>query len=134
MIVVRYVRGDVHHHQPTHPLRGAEREAHGGLAAHAVSDQGGGLDALALHQLEDVLRHLGIAHGVRVGRLAVVAQVQREHPVVGAQAPGDGTPVAAGAEQPVEDEQGRAGRALGPEVQGDTHPGASTCAAARRGR
>jgi hypothetical protein len=76
---------DVHDDEAPHPLRVPAREDHRHLAAHAVADELRVADAVGVHPGEDVRRHVGVGHPVRVGRLAVVPQVERVDPPAGGQ-------------------------------------------------
>ena len=54
-----------------------------------------------------VFRHLAVVHGLRPGRGAVVAQIDREDPVHLAEPPRDACPVVARAEQAMQDDERR---------------------------
>ena len=127
VIVVGPGRRNVHHHQALHPLWRIQCEAHGCLAAHAVADDGGGIDIMAVQKCAHVVRHGWIAHAFHVGGFTVVAQVQGEDPVLLGEAARDAAPVAAGTQQAVENHDGRAGRlAMRLVAQRDAH-GQAAC-------
>ena len=94
------------------PIGIAEREGHGDLAPHAVTEQGHPRHALFVEQHEDVLGHLLVTHAVGVGGASVVAQIDDQDPVFDRQAPGHRAPVTGRAEKTREDNE----RHPGPEV------------------
>jgi hypothetical protein len=80
-----------------------EGQRHRRLAAHAVTDQGVGVEAQALDQPRHVLDHVGIGHGVGMGRAAVIAQIHQVKAVLAGKRARHRDPVAPGAEQAVQD-------------------------------
>ena len=80
------------------PMGISEREGHGDLAPHAVTEQGHPRHALLVEQHQNVLGHLLISHAVGVGGASVVAQIDDQDPVFDGQAPRDGAPVTGRAE------------------------------------
>jgi hypothetical protein len=81
-------------------LRPAQRQLHGHLAAHRVPHQRGRW-AERLELGRDQAGHVEVVDPVGPGRVPVVGQVQQRHAVPVGQAPGDGGPVLALAEQAV---------------------------------
>ena len=88
-------------------FRMAQGQCHGGLATHAVADQDRPLQLLAFDQGLHVERHLEIGHAARPGRGAMVAGIGQIDAVARGQRARDLAPVAAGAEQAVQDHHGR---------------------------
>lgn len=64
-------------------------------------------EAVAREEGAHVFRHLAVVHGLRPRRGAVVAQIDREDPVCLAEPPRDARPVAARAEQAMQDDERR---------------------------
>ena len=81
---------------------------HRGLAAHRVADDRGRERPHRLHRFDDVGRHGGVAHVGRVGAGAVVAQVHRDDAVSLGQGSLHRPQVPGHAEQPVQQDDGRA--------------------------
>jgi hypothetical protein len=104
-------RRDVDHEQLLDQLGAGQREAHRDLAAETVAEQRDRAEAASLDERRDVARHVIEAHRLGPGRAAVVAQIQREHAMRRGQLPANAGPVARRAEQAVEDDDGRPGRA-----------------------
>ena len=88
----------------------SQRQRHGDLAAHRVTDHGVRLAvALRLEQLGDLIGHLRIGEVVGPGRTAVVGQVDQRDSGLVAERLGDGRPVLALAEQAVQEDDARPG-------------------------
>mmetsp|Transcript_22669 Transcript_22669/g.73346 ORF Transcript_22669/g.73346 Transcript_22669/m.73346 type:complete len:247 (-) Transcript_22669:97-837(-) len=103
-------RGDVEHKQPVDARRVQQSKRHGNLAPQRVAAQDGASDAELVQQPKHIGGHLLKRHGRRVVRVAVVAQINEQHPprlalgrAVLAQSRGPALEVASRAEQPVHD-------------------------------
>ncbi len=105
------LRRDVHHDQPLHALRSPARQQHRRLSTHAVSQQRWPLDPASIHPLHDVFHHDRITHFVRMRRLPVIPQIEREHIPPLAQIPPRRLPVSRRPQQPVQNHQRRLARA-----------------------
>ncbi len=100
--------GDVDDDQPLDPVPGQRRD-HRRLAAHRMADQ----RRRPAKRVADIGGHLGIAHRVGPRRVAVVPEVERDDAAPGGEALGNRRPVAAPAEQPVQDRHRRSGAVFG---------------------
>ena len=105
-------RRDVDHDQALHDLGRRQRQRHRHLAAHAVPDDGGAAEAARGDEARHVLRHLGIGHAVGPGRGAMIAQIEREDMEPRGPAARHRRPVLRRPEEPVQDQDGRAGTVL----------------------
>ena len=102
-------RRHVDHDEPLDELGPEQGDEHGDLAAHRVPDQG---DRVAVGQdLGDPVGVVDVVEAVAARRLAVVGQVHEQDPVVAGQGLRDRGPVLALAEEPVTEDDGRAGLA-----------------------
>jgi hypothetical protein len=106
-------RRDVHHDQATDQVAPFEGQQHGGLTAHGVAQHRCAFQAVTHQEGGHVLGHLPVGHALGPGRGAVIAQVEGEDPVGLAQLPRVARPVAARAEQAVQDNERRPGAGFG---------------------
>ena len=82
-------------------------KVHDGLAAHAVAEEVGFPDAEVVEGIEQVDDHVGVPMARVVGTAAVVPLVDEDHGAVIRPPAAQGLPVVGGAEQAVQDDQGR---------------------------
>ena len=88
-------RRDIGDHQPADQLRLGQGQRHGHLAAHGMADHRGRRGGERRRGLRHIGRHRRVVHHRVARRGAVVAQVERDHPVPRRQPALDRAPIAA---------------------------------------